>query len=185
MRFVGLFVSFVLLSSFANAGQFDSVVDALSIKSGMAQTNPSWEETKKINGVKWKWPYQQSGAHDNSMVGKTKVGKDRNPNIGDTTVTISGARTFITDAAIEISNESAGIASLGGGKATKVKTSCDDDSSSGGFEFFKFEKPGYKPLYVSVESSYGAGGSGSETMRISVSMDDALHLYPQPCKVLR
>ena len=83
-----------------------SIVDAMAIKSSASHTNNSWEETAKIMGVTWNWPYHESGAYNSTMVGITKVGSDKNPNIGATEVTINGTRSFITDIRISIRNES-------------------------------------------------------------------------------
>jgi hypothetical protein len=170
-----------------NAAQFESVIDAMAIKSSASAsyTNNGWEDTSKIKGVKWKWPYHESGAHDSTMVGKTKVGKDKNPNVGATEIKVNGARTFITDIQISISNESLGIEAFGIGKASKIKTSCDDDSASNSVEFYKFEKPGYKPLYISYQSSSGASGAGGVDMKVSYELDDALGIYSTPCTVLK
>ncbi len=85
------------------------------------------------------------------MEGKAKVGKDKNPNVGATTVTVSGMRTMISSVKISIANEAADIAAFGKGKATRIKTSCDDDSASNTVEFYRFEKAGYKPLYISYQ----------------------------------
>ena len=91
-------LSLLLITSAASAAQFEYVIDAMAIKSSDGATNNAWEDISKIKGVKWRWPYYESGAHDSTMVGKTKVGKDKNPNIGPTEVTVSGARTMISEA---------------------------------------------------------------------------------------
>ena len=178
-------LSVFFMSSTASAAQFASVIDAMAIKSSDGMTNKGWEDVAKIKGVKWKWPYHKSGEHDSTMVGVTKVGKDRNPNIGATEVTVSGARTMITAVKISIANEPADIQVFGNGKVSKIKTSCDDDSYSNSVGFYKFEKLGYKPLFISSQSSWGAGGdSGSVDFEVSYALDDALGIYPNPCKVL-
>lgn len=175
----------LFVASIAAAAQFESVIDAMAIKTSAGHTNNGWEDISKIKGVKWSWPYYESGAHDSRMVGKTKVGKDKNSNIGATQVTVSGARTMITSIKISISNESADIQAFGKGKATKLKTSCDDDSASNTVEFYRFEKPGYKPLYISYQSSVGAGGAGGVDLEVTYAQDDALGIYSSPCTVLK
>ena len=119
------------------------------------------------------------------MVGRSKVGKDKNPNIGATEVTVSGARTMIASVKISISNESADIGVFGKGNATKIKTSCDDGSASNTVEFYRFEKPGYKPLYISYQSSWGAGGAGGVDFEVTYTLENVLSIYPNPCKVLK
>jgi len=177
-------LSLFCFTSIASAAQFESVIDAMAVKSSAGHTSNGWEDISRIKGVKWRWPYHESGAHDHTMVGNTKVGKNKNPNIGATEVTVSGARTMIASVKIRISNESAGIEGFGKGKVTKIKTSCDDDSASHAVEFYRFEKPGYKPLYISYQSSLGAGGAGGIEFEISYTLDRALGIYPKPCKVL-
>jgi hypothetical protein len=172
-------------SSAAEVAPFESVIDAMAIKSSDGYTNNGWEDVSKIKGVKWKWSYSESGAHDSTMVGKTKVGKDKNPNIGATEVTVSGARTMIASVKISVANASSDIKAFGEGRATKIKTSCDDDSASNTVEFYKFEKSGYKPLFISYQTSWGAGGSGSVDFEVTYNLNDALRIYPDPCKVLR
>jgi hypothetical protein len=174
------------VTSIASAAQFDSVVDAMAIKASAGDTNNGWEDISKIKGVKWRWPYYESGAHDYTMVGITKVGRDKNPNIGATEVTVSGMRTMISSVKIRISNESADIGVFGKGKATKIKTSCDDDSASNTVEFYRFEKSGYKPLYISYQSSRGAGGAdGDVYFEVAYTLEDVLSIYPNPCKVFK
>jgi uncharacterized protein YjlB len=162
----------LFVCSIAGAAQFESVIDAMAIKASAGHTNNGWENISKIKGVKWSWPYYESGAHESTMVGKTKVGDDKNPNIGAAKVFVSGARTMISSIKISISNESADIQVFGKGKATKIKTSCDDDSASNTFEFYKFEKPGYKPLYISYQASWGAGGAGGVEFEVIYEQDD-------------
>lgn len=169
----------------AGAAQFESVIDAMAIKTSEGHTNSSWQDVAKIKGVKWKWPYYESGTHDSTMEGRTKVGKDKNPNIGATTVTVSGMRSMISSVKISIANESANLAEFGKGKASRIKTSCDDDSATNTVEFYRFEKPGYKPLYISYQSSWGAGGAGSVDFEVTYTLEDALNIYPNPCKALK
>jgi hypothetical protein len=167
-----------ITSTSAMAAQFEGAVEAIAIKSTATHTNNGWEDTQKIKGVKWKWPYHQSGAHDSTMVGMTKVGKDKNPNIGATEVSVTGARTFVSKIKIRIQNEgespseSAVKNLLGGGKVKKINTSCDDNSTSNGDATFRFEKSGYKPVFVRYSSSFGASGAGGVDIIIANVFDD-------------
>jgi hypothetical protein len=174
------------VTSIASAAQFESVIDAMAVKSSAGYENSSWKDMSKIKGVKWKWPYYESGAHDFTMVGITKVGRDENPHIGATTVTVRGVRTMVFSVEISIDNEHADIGVLGKGKATKIKTSCDDDSLSNTVEFYRFEKSGYNPLYIRYGSSWGASGdAGGVDFKVAYTLEDVLGDGPNPCKVLK
>ena len=167
-------------STSALAAQFESVIEAIAINSTATHTNNGWEDTQKIKGVKWKWPYHQSGAHDSTMLGISKFGKDKNPNIGATKVTISGARTFISEIKVEIQNEgenpseSAVKTLFGVGKVKKIASSCDADDMSNADATYYFEKPGYKPVFVKYVSSWGASGSGGVDIKIANGLEDVL-----------
>lgn len=180
---VAILVVFIVAASNAGAAQFSSVIDAMAIRTSAAHTNNDWEATTKIAGVKWRWPYYESGAHDHTMVGTTKVGKSRNPNIGATEVVVSGMRSMISSVTVRVANESLGIETLGPGAATKIHTNCDESSGSSSVDFYKFQKTGFKPLYVSLQSSWGASGSGTVELGVSYDIEDALSIYPQPCAV--
>lgn len=178
---------FLLLPAVAlcNAAQFESVIDAMAIQASAGQTNNGWEDMAKIKGVKWRWPYYQSGAHDASMVGNTKVGHDKNPHIGATTVTVNGARTMVATIKIDIANASADMAAFGTGKASKINTSCDEDAATDKVAFYRFDKPGYKPLYISRQESWGAGGAGSVAFTLAYALEDVLNIHPTPCMVVK
>lgn len=88
------------------------------------------------------------------MIGTTKVGISRNPNIGNTEVKIDGDRSMITDIKISINNESGGIEIFGKGAATKIKTSCDINNPMDTVEFYKFKK---KALNRSTSNQHLAG----------------------------
>lgn len=178
----------ILATPITNAAPLESIIDAMAIKSSANHTNNGWESTSKITGVKWKWPYFESGAHNSTMLGATKLGKDKNPNIGATDIKISGARTMISSIDVSISNMPQGIEVFGKGKAAKIKTSCDEDRASYTVEFYKFEKSGYKPLYISYISSAGASGASVTSFKITYSLDpDALSLHSgaPPCRLLK
>lgn len=180
-----LLLSLFFINSTAIATQLESVIDAMAIRTSAEHTNNSWEDTLKIKGVKWRWPYFESGAHDSTMVGKGKIGKDRNPNIGATEVGVSGTRTMITSVNISIYNEFVDVKEFGKGELKKIKTSCDDDSASNSSEFYRLEKNGYKPLYISYQSSSGAGGTGSVDFKVAYTQDDILGVGKNSCKVLK
>lgn len=84
-----------------------------------------------------------------------------------------------------LGNEPAVIGGFGQGKATKIKPSCDDDSTSNTLEFCGFEKSGYKPLYISVKSSWDAGGAGGVDFEVTYTLEDFLNIYTNRCKVLK
>jgi hypothetical protein len=180
---IAMAAALLVAASNAGASQFSSVIDAMVIGTSAAHTNNDWKATTKIAGVRWKWQYHESGAHDHTMVGSTKVGKSRNPNIGATEVLVSGTRSMISPVTVRVANESLGIEALGVGKATKIHTSCDESSGSSNVEFYKFERAGFKPLFVSLQSSWGAGGSGTVELGVSYDIADALSIHPVPCAV--
>ncbi len=173
------------VSTLCNAAQFESVIDAMAIPAVVGHTNNGWEDMAKIKGVEWRWPYYQSGAHDATMVGKAKVGKDKNPHIGATTVTVTGARTMVTVIKINIANASADLAAFGNGKTSKISTSCDKDAANDKAAFYRFDKPGYKPLYISHQESWGASGAGSVAFAVAYALEDVLNIHPTPCAVVK
>ena len=164
----------------ANAAQFESVIAAMAIKNTDTTTNNGWESTLKIKGVKWKWPYYESGAHDSTVEGKTKVGKDKNPNIGSTEIRISGPRTMISKISIVIANtdgfadESSIRHLFGKGKIKKINTSCDSDYATNADATYQFVNQGYKPLYINYTYSSGAGGFGTVGVTVAYELDDLL-----------
>jgi len=145
------FTLLILLSNsqLLHAATLDSITDALAIKTAEDFTNNSWENTSKIKGVKWKWPFYQSGAHLDShdpmhstMLGRAKIGKSKNPNVGFAILSVIGLRDFITNISLSIANESHQIDEFGKANVAKIKASCDDDSASNAIGFYKFEKAG-------------------------------------------
>lgn len=176
-----LLISLVILISPATyaAASLESFIDALAIKDSASHTNNGWEDTEKIKGVNWEWPYYESGAHDSQMLGSTQLGTDKNPNIGATTITINGARTFITDIEISIANADEAIQAFGKAKLTKLPKVCGEpeDTASDYSAFYKFEKPGYKPLYIGQAASWGASGSGTVDFRIAYDLNDSCPGY--------
>jgi len=189
-------LAMISLSPILHAATLESFIDAMAIKTSDNYTNNSWDNTAKIKGVKWKWPYYQSGAHPDpnapmlsSMVGKAKFGKSKNPNVGVADIKISGPRNFINYISISIANESHQIEEFGKAKVTKIKTNCDDDSASNTIGFYKFEKAGYKPLYISSFESSGAAGiesGGSVDFNIANNIETVLTGFnaDPPCKAL-
>lgn len=162
----------------------NSIMESMKISSSDSTTNNGWDSLSKIKGVKWKWSIYDSGKHDNSIVGTTKIGKSKNPNIGNANVSVYGSRNMINIIKIEISNESLQEKDFGIGKTIKIKTDCDDDSFTNSVGFYRYEQNGYKPVYVSYQVSSGAGGSSSSEYSISYDLDDALTSYSNSCKPL-
>lgn len=177
------FISSILVAIFSPsvfAAQFESIIDAISIENKAAHTNNDWDDTQKIKRVKWKWSYSESGAHDSKMVGKTKVGKDKNPNIGATEIVVSGTRTMINKIQLSIQNEGedpseeAVIKLFGKGQVKKISTTCDIDDISNHDATYQFEKSGYKPVYIRYMSSWGAGGAGGIDVGVANDIADVL-----------
>ncbi len=79
-------------STSAYSAQFSSIIDAMAIHKNVEYNVNSWENVEKVQGVEWEWPYYESGAHDSTMIGTTKVGDSKNPNIGYTEININGTR---------------------------------------------------------------------------------------------
>lgn len=154
----------------AYSAQFSSVVDSVAIPKNASYSGHSWEDADKIRGITWRWPYYNSGAHNYTMIGETKVGNSKNPNIGYTEVRINGNRNFIVKAHILMQNggvipskESVNYY-LGKGKVIKIKSSCDEDYMSyisSHDATYRFTKKNFKPVFVRYSSSWGASGSGS------------------------
>lgn len=174
MKFKLIFVTLFFLAPLAEAAPFDSIIDAMAIKAGDSQTNNGWEDTAKIQGVEWEWPYAEVGKHDDQMLGKA----------GDAEITVNGTRAFITDVEITIDNGEQDIKAFGKGNITKIKTSCDDDSLLNTVAFYQFERDKHKPLYIYYQSSEGAGGSGQVDFTVAYQLEDVLGIYPEPCQAL-
>ena len=163
-------------SASACSAQFSSIIDTIAIPKNV-EHSVAWENAESIKGVKWKWPYYESGAHDHTMVGTTQVGKDKNPNIGYTEVTINGARTFITNIEINISNDGGDPSEsevkefFGSGKVMKVVSSCDQDEPSWKVATYSFKRPKDQPVFIKYETSWGASGSGSTTLTVANQLE--------------
>ena len=76
------------------------------------------------------------------MLGKAKIVKSKNPNVGFAILSVIGLRDFITNISLSIANESHQIDEFGKANVAKIKASCDDDSASNAIGFYKFEKAG-------------------------------------------
>lgn len=160
----------------AHSAQFSSIVDAIAIPNNAEYNVNSWENVEKVQGVEWEWPYYESGAHDSTMVGITKVGDSRNPNIGYTKVSVNGTRTFITNIEIMIQNEgenpsNAEINNLfGSGKVIKIKSSCDQDYATWADATYQLDRLEDQPVFIRYGSSWGASGSGAVTITVANSL---------------
>ena len=160
-------------SASAYSAQFSSIIDAISIPENVDYNVSSWVNAEKIEGVEWEWPYYESGAHDSTMVGTTKVGNSRNPNIGYTEITINGTRTFITKIYTMIQNEGENPSKseinklFGKGELIRIPSSCDQDYATGGDRTYQFKRPKNQPVFIRYWSTWGASGSG--TVNITVA----------------
>lgn len=162
----------------AYAAQFSSIIDAMAIPKNVEYNVSNWENAEKIQGVEWEWPYYESGAHDHTMVGTTKVGSSKNPNIGYTEVAINGARTFITEIEITIQNEGENPSKseinklFGSGKLVKILSSCDQDYATWADATYQLNKTKAQPVFIRYGSSWGASGSGAVTIKVANSLVD-------------
>lgn len=173
-RITFAFASLLIFSApAAFAVQFQSLIDAMAIKTNAVHTNNGWEDTDKIKGIQWKWPRSQVSARDYTMQGATRVGKDKSPNIGPTTVKINGSRSMIATIEVSVQNAALGIEAFGPGKASAVKTTCDSDSPINLMKVYRFDKPGFKPLYLRHDASWGTRG-GTTTWSIAGSLQGVL-----------
>ena len=100
--FFFLAAAFTLPAS-ASAAQFESVIEGFAIPSDADHTVNMWKDTDKIKGIKWKWPYYETGAHDHKMWGKAKVGHSKKSGVGETNVEIQGSRMNIQMVFINVS----------------------------------------------------------------------------------
>lgn len=166
-------IAAMIFSVPAYSAQFSSVVDSVAIPKNASYSGHSWEDADKIRGITWRWPYYNSGAHNYTMIGETKVGNSKNPNIGYTEVKINGNRNFIVKAHIFMQNEGAMPSKesvnyyLGKGEVVKIKSSCDYDSALHGDATYSFTKKNFKPIFVRYSSSWGASGSGSTNIVVA------------------
>lgn len=171
-------IAFTFSTSVYSA-QFSSIIDAIAIPKNVEYNVSNWENAEKIKGVKWEWPYYESGAHDHTMAGTTKVGNSRNPNIGYTEITINGTRTFITKIEIMIQNEGENPSKsevnklFGSGKLIKISSSCDQDSFTGGDTTYQFSRLKDQPVFIRYWSSWGASGrSGAVEITVANRLVD-------------
>lgn len=163
-------------STSAYSAQFSSIIDAMAIPKNVEYNVNSWENVEKVQGVEWEWPYYESGAHDSTMIGTTKVGDSKNPNIGYTEININGTRTFITDIKITIQNEGENPSNnevnklFGSGKVVKIASSCDQDYATWADATYMFKRPKDQPVFIRYGSSWGASGSGTVMVTVANSL---------------
>jgi len=160
-------------SASAYSAQFSSVIDAIAIPENVGYNVNGWENVEKVQGVEWEWPYYESGAHDSTMVGTTKVGNSKNPNIGHTEITVNGARTFITDIGIMIQNEGENPSNIemnrlfGSGKVVQIASSCDQNDATWGDATYQLKRAKDQPVFIRYGSSWGASGSGAINIKVA------------------
>ena len=162
------------------SAQFSSIIDAMAIPKNVEYNVSSWENAEKIQGVEWKWPYYESGAHDRTMEGTTKVGNSKNPNIGYTEVTITGTRTFMTAIEIMIQNEGENPSEsevnklFGSGKVIKIASSCDNNNGDDGDATYHFTRAKYQPVFIRYSISWGAAGKGASAGGADITVANRL-----------
>ena len=167
-------------SASAYSAQFSSIIDAMAIPKTSPSNVSVWENIDKIKGVKWKWPYYESGAHDSTMEGTTKVGSSRNPNIGYTEITITGARTFMTAIEIMIQNEGEHPSKseinklFGSGKSIKIASSCDNNNANEGDATYHFTRAKVQPVFIRYQINWGAAGKGASAGGATITVANRL-----------
>lgn len=185
-KFLRYLLVFAVLnfSQMSNSAVLSSLIDAMAIPIEDSSTSNSWEDTVKIQNVKWKWPLSKIGEHFSddaiygySMVGKMKIGNNKNLNLNWADISIRGDRTMIQTVGISIvispdSKFFGELGDFGTGRFNKIRTECDNDSFMNTISFYEFRKNGYKPLYISSVSSAGASGEGSQDYVIAYSIED-------------
>ncbi|MDE4454403.1 hypothetical protein [Psychrobacter sp. DAB_AL62B] len=160
-------------SASAYSAQFSSIIDVIAIPKNVEYNVNGWEDVEKIQGIEWEWPYYESGAHDSTMVGTTKVGNSKNPNIGYTQINVNGARTFITNIEIMIQNEGGNPSKseinklFGSGEIIKIASSCDQDYATWADATYQFKRSKEQPVFIRYGSSWGASGSGAVTIAVA------------------
>ncbi len=168
-----------IVSAADKSAPFATMIDAIGIRTNQTHTNNSWEDVAKIKGIEWKWSIYESGAHDSTMEGTTKIGTSSNPNVGITEVKVEGFRTSISKIHVEISNEPhyTTVDDLfGEGDIKEIPTSCDIDGASASSIVYEYIKSGYNPLYIHLETGFGASGeSGSVVVTVANRLEDALN----------
>lgn len=163
-------------SASAYSAQFSSIIDAIAIPKNVEYNVNSWEDVEKIQGIEWQWPYYESGAHDSTMTGTTKVGNSKNPNIGYTQISVNGARNFITNIEIMIQNEGENPSKseinklFGSGEIIKIASSCDQDHATWADATYQFKRPKDRPVFIRHGSGWGASGSGAVTITVANSL---------------
>lgn len=163
-------------SASAYSAQFSSIIDAIAIPENVEYNANSWEDVEKIQGIEWEWSYYESGAHDSTMVGTTKVGNSKNPNIGYTQIKVNGTRTFITNIEIMIQNEGENPSRseinklFGSGEVIKISSSCDQDYATWADATYQFKRSKEQPVFIRYGSSWGASGSGAITIGVANSL---------------
>lgn len=156
------------------AAQFESVIYAVASPEIFKSSN-GWADSKKIKGVEWDWPYYKSATHDHTMVGSTKVGKDKNSAIGETTVFIEGNSSYIKNVNIyiglklEAPSKKAINHFFGEGKVEKIPTDCDAYDGTGPNATYYFKKVGYQPVFIRMSNSIG-----TRIFTTSMSVSDSL-----------
>lgn len=167
-------------SASAYSAQFSSIIDAMAIPKTSQGNVSGWENADKIKGVKWKWPYYESGAHDSTMEGITKVGNSKNPNVGYTEVTITGARNFMTAIEIMIQNEGESPSKseinklFGPGKLIKIVSSCDSNHPNEGDASYQFTRANSQPVFIRYQINWGAAGKGGSAGGATITVANRL-----------
>ncbi|NLR73975.1 hypothetical protein [Leeia aquatica] len=173
----GLMMLFVV--PMLHAAPLSPVLRALSVPADTTQTNVAWQDAEKLPQTVWKWSRQQISDHGYTLQGKIMLplAKGSVP----AWIELKGARLYVAVAELQLDARRAqGMAMLQGEPVQALRTSCDEDSATYQFRFFKVADKGRKPMYVSFEYSQGAAGEGSEVWRLG---PDAESVLGERCKV--
>lgn len=162
-----------------HAAPLSPVLRALSVPADTTQTNVAWQDAEKLPQTQWKWSRKQISDHGYTMQGKTMLtlAKGTLP----VWIELKGARLYVTVAELQLDGRHAqGLSLLQGEMVQVLRTSCDEESATYQFSFYKVDYKGSKPMYVSLEFSQGSGGAGSEVWRLG---PDAASVLGEHCKV--
>lgn len=164
-KLIALTVILPFISSMgvAQIGQFQSIYDAMAIKTNEVQTNNGWERIDKIKGVKWQWQRNKIADHQYTMSGEMPLKFKQTPHhyINPTSIYVTGMRSMIQSIEISVDDENINDdfnpkTLFNGVTVTRILTKCDmTDSALETSEFYKITKAGYKPIYLNYGYSRG------------------------------
>lgn len=164
----------------AASAPLTTIIGAMSIPVAAPQTQSDWGVLSKVDGVRWYWPASKAGEHDNTMSGKLRI-----EGVGVAAAEVIGSRTSLW--AIQIVSPVADLEMSIFGKiaASRLSTSCDEDSGGYKVAFYRITQPGFKPLFIAHTSSQGAGGAGETSFTVAHDFADAAADFDLDCAIKR